>query len=74
MLFMEIQLQSGLSSITIAAASHITQHSSLSVIMKLFLALQNKGKISCFFNTFSSYKIWVVIQCQHGVEIPHYQL
>lgn len=57
MLFMEIQLQSGLSSIIIAAASHITQHSLMSVIMKLFLALQNKGKISRFSNTFSSYKI-----------------
>lgn len=53
---MEIQLQSGLSSIIIAAASHITQHSSMSV-MRLFLALQNKGKISRFSNTFSSYKI-----------------
>lgn len=45
---MEIKLQSGLSSIVIAAASHIKQHSSMSVIMKLFLALWNKGKISRF--------------------------
>lgn len=62
MLFMEIQLQSGLSSIIIAAASYIIQYSSMSVIMKLFLALQNKGKISRFSNIFSSYRIWVFIQ------------
>lgn len=55
MLFMEIELQSGLSSM--ASASHIIQHGPMSVIMKLFLDLQNKGKISHFSHTFSSYKI-----------------